>query len=172
MAGNDKNNRPKNLWDAPEHLDKKKSEQTHEWTRREKLDKNIESHLSHLKEVSEKTVDKKDVSDNLAYLGGPDNNKKREKNTNRTETPFGAPHPEYDHIGQWIYPTLENAWFTGANTIPALALWFVAPVAVSAKVLSNTPRDLVALLVHPVDEYRNTMDVWKNWMDQNSNTVA
>lgn len=156
------NNAPENWDNSSEYLKAKKEAVD----RAKKLQSELASNL-------EKTDTRGRINTNdIAWLGGPDNNKKREKNTDRTETPFGLPLPEYDHIGQWIYPTLENAWFTGANTIPALALWFVAPVAVSAKVLSNTPRDLVALLVHPIDEYRNTMDVWKNWMDQNSNTVA
>lgn len=164
MAGNDKNDRPKNLWDASEHLDSKKSESAHEWTQREKLDKNIESHLSHLKEISEKTVDTKDVKDNLAWLGGPDNNKKREQNTDSTETPFGAPLPEYHHIGQGAFPALEDVWFTEAKTLPALALGLTAPIGETAKVLSHVPGDLVALVTNPLGEFRNTMDVWKNWM--------
>ncbi len=156
------NNAPENWDNSSEYLKAKKEAVD----RAKKLQAELASNL-------EKADTRGRINTNdIAWLGGPDNNKKREKNTDRTETPFGAPLSEYEHIGQWIYPTLENAWFTGANTIPALALGFVAPVAVSAKVLSNTPRDLVALLVHPVDEYRNTMDVWKNWMDQNSNTVA
>ncbi len=156
------NNTPENWENSSEYL-KAKQEAV---DRAKKLQAELASNLE--KADTRERIDTNDV----AWLGGPDNDKKREKNTGYTETPFGAPHPEYDHIGQWIYPTLENAWFTGANTIPALALWFVAPVAVSAKVLSNTPRDLVALLVHPLNEYRNTMDVWKNWMDQSNDTVA
>ena len=103
-------------------------------------------------------------TNDIAWLGGPDNNKKREKDTNRTETPFGAPLPEYNHIGQGAFPALEEAWFAEAKTLPALALGFTAPIGETAKVLSHVPGDLVALVTNPLGEFRNTMDVWKNWM--------
>ncbi len=48
-------------------------------------------------------------TNDIAWLGGPDKNKKREQKKDRMETPFGAHFPEYEHIGQGIYPTLENA---------------------------------------------------------------
>ncbi len=148
------NNTPEN-WDNSSEYLKAKQEAV---DRAKKLQAELASNLE--KTDSRGRIDTNDI----AWLGGPDNNKKREKNTDRTETPFGEPLPEYNHIGQGSFPALENVWFSEAKTLPALALGLTAPIGETAKVLSHVPGDLVALVTNPLGEFRNTMDVWKNWM--------
>lgn len=148
------NNAPENWDNSSEYLKAKKEAVD----RAKKLQAELASNLE--KADTRGRIDTNDI----AWLGGPDNNKKREKNTDRTETPFGATLPEYHHIGQGAFPALEDVWFTEAKTLPALALGLTAPIGETAKVLSHVPGDLVALVTNPLGEFRNTMDVWKNWM--------
>lgn len=148
------NNAPENWDNSSEYLKAKKEAVD----RAKKLQSELASNLE--KSDTRGRIDTNDI----AWLGGPDKNKKREQNTDRTETPFGSPLPEYNHIGQGAFPALEDVWFTEAKTLPALALGLTAPIGETAKVLSHVPGDLVALVTNPLGEFRNTMDVWKNWM--------
>lgn len=148
------NNTPEN-WDNSSEYLKAKQETV---DRAKKLQAELASSL-------EKTDTRGRINTNdIAWLGGPDKNKKREKNTDRTETPFGAPLPEYHHIGQGSFPALEEAWFAEAKTLPALVLGLTAPIGETAKVLSHVPGDFFALVTDLRGEIRNTVDVWKNWM--------
>ena len=148
------NNAPDNGGESSEYLKAKREAVDRAKKMQAELASNLEKTDSHGR------IDTNDI----AWLWGPDKNKKREQNTDRTETPFGASLPDYLHIGQWAFPALEKAGFAEANTLPALALGFVAPVGEAVKVLSNVPVDLIALVSRPLDEYRNARDVWKNWM--------
>lgn len=92
------NNTPENGDNSSEYLKAKKEAVD----KAKKLQAELASNLE--KTDKQGRIDTNDI----AWLGGPDNNKKREQNTNRTETPFGAPLPEYNHIGQGAFPALED----------------------------------------------------------------